>query len=97
MLTGIHYRNKKSKIGVRELTQFEAVAQQWLGAYRRLDEEFNSIRRKQNFKIAADETGAEVAAVVRKHLELKESDPITSVVEVMEMAGIRVMEMPIKI
>jgi len=94
MLTGIHYRNKKSKIGVRELTQFEAVAQQWLGAYRRLDEEFNSIRRKQNFGIAADETGAEVAAVVRKHLELKESDPITSVVEVMEMAGIRVMEMP---
>jgi len=94
MLTGIHYRNKKSKIGVRELTQFEAVAQQWLGAYRRLDEEFKSIRRKRNFEIAADETGAEAATVVRKHLKLNESDPITSVVEVMEMAGIRVMEMP---
>lgn len=92
MLTGIHYRNKKSKIGVRELAQFEAVVQQWLGAYRRLDEEFNSTRRKQNFGIAVDGTGAEVAAVVRKHLGLKESDPITSVVEVMEKAGIRVME-----
>ena len=94
MLTGIHYRNKKSKIGVRELTQFEAVAQQWLGAYRRLDEELNSIRRKRNFEIAADVTGAEAATAVRKHLKLNESEPITSVVEVMEMAGIRVMEMP---
>lgn len=94
MLTGIHYRNKKSKIGVHELTQFEAVAQQWLGAYRRLDEEFNSIRHKHNFKIAADATGAKAAAAVREHLKLEESDPITSVVEVMEMAGIRVMEMP---
>ena len=94
MLTSIHYRNKKSKIGVRELAKFEAIAQRWLGAYRRLDEEFNSIRRKQNFEITSDENGAEVAAVVRRHLKLKESDPITSVVEVMEMAGIRVMEMP---
>jgi len=94
MLTGIHYRNKKSRIGVRELTRFEAVAQQWLEGYRRLDEEFKSIRRKRNFAIAADDTGAEAASVVRKHLKLKESDPITSVVEVMEMAGIRVMEMP---
>ncbi len=97
MLTGIHYRNKKSKIGVHELRRFEAVAQQWLGAYRRLDEELNSIRRKRNFEIAADETGAETATVVRKHLKFKESDPIPSVIEVMEMAGIRVMEIPTKL
>jgi Zn-dependent peptidase ImmA (M78 family) len=94
VLTGINYRNKKSKIGVGELAKFEAVMQQWLEAYRRLDEEFNSLRRKRNFKIAADGTGAEAANVVRKHLKLKDSDAITSVVEVMEMAGIRVMETP---
>ena len=94
MLTGIHYRNKKSKIGIRELTQFEAVAQQWLGAYRRLDEEFKSIRRKWDFGITADKTGAEAADGVRTHLKLKDTDPIISVVEVMEKAGIRVMDIP---
>ncbi len=93
-LTGIHYRNKKSKIGIRELTQFEAVAQQWLGAYRRLDEEFKSIRSKRNFGIDVDGTGAEAASVVREHCKFKEKDPITSVIEVMEKAGIRVIEMP---
>ena len=97
MLTGIHYRNKKSKIGVRELAKFEAVVQQWLEAYRRLDEEFNSLRRKRNFEIAADGTGSEAANVVREHLELKENDPIISVVEVMELAGIRVMETTTKL
>jgi Zn-dependent peptidase ImmA (M78 family) len=94
MLTGIHYRNKKSKIGIRELTQFEAIAQQWLGAYRRLDEEFKSKRRKWDFGITADKTGAKAAVGVRTHLKLKDTDPIISVVEVMEKAGIRVMEMP---
>jgi Zn-dependent peptidase ImmA (M78 family) len=96
-LTGIHYRNKKSKIGVHELTQFEAVAQQWLDAYRRLDEEFNSVRRKERFEIAADGTGADAAAAVRKHLGLDKNEPITSVIEVMETAGIRVMEISTKL
>lgn len=96
-LTGIHYRNKKSKIGVHELAQFEAVAQQWLDAYRRLDEELNSMRRKRIFEIATDKTGAEAATIVRENLKLKDRDPITSVVEVMEKAGIRVMEMTTKL
>lgn len=94
ILTGVHYRNKKSKIGVRELARFEAVAHQWLEAYRRLEEELRSPRRKQNFNLGANMTGAEAASVVREYLKL-EDDPVTSVVDVMERAGIRVMELPI--
>ena len=96
VLTGIHYRNKKSKIGIRELTQFEAIAQQWLGAYQRLDEEFNSNLRKRSFGITTNETGVQAATKVREYLKL-EDNPVPSVVEVMEEAGIRVIEMPIKL
>lgn len=93
ILTGVHYRNKKSKIGVRELARFEAVAQQWLEAYRRLDEELEPQRQKRNFNLGVDMTGAEAANVVRENFESKDG-PVTSVVEVMEEAGIRVMELP---
>ncbi len=93
-LTGIHYRNKKSKIGVHELAQFEAIAQQWLYAYRRLDEELSSMQSKYKFDISANGKGADVAMAIRKHLGLNESEPITSVIEVMEKAGIRVMGLP---
>lgn len=93
MLTGIRYRNKKSKIGVRELSRFEAIAQHWLGAYRRLDEWLGQPRRKRHFDIG-ETTGAEAATVVRKYLGLNDCDPVQSVVDVMEMAGIRVLELP---
>jgi len=98
ILTGIRYRNRKSKVSGRELTSFEASAQTWLEAYRRLDdwlEDHGHDRLKRDLEppALAHLPGKQIADKLRQCLGLTNDDPIPSVVEVLERLGVRVIEL----
>src|ERR1700722_3226530 len=95
-LTGVRYRNLKSRVKERELHQFEADVQRWVDAYvavegrvkRPLTSSINETRFKSTMN--ADDLSREV----RRLLEFSEDDPIPSVVEVLENFRVRVLEQP---
>ncbi len=101
-LTGIRYRNMKSKVSVKELASFEASAQTWLEAYRRLDDwlaAHGGDRLRQSLK-TPDRLGpsaASAAEELRCMLGLRNEDSVPSVVDVLERLGVRVIEMPTRL
>ncbi len=94
-LTGIRYRNRKSKVGVRELAQFEATAQKWVDAYRALEETLNTPFKPDLADVRFAETvrPATAARKLREKLGLHDDDPVPSVVEVLERVGVRTLEL----
>ena len=94
-LVGIRYRYTSSRVLVKERHQFESLAQRWLEGYVKLEKRIGPRLvgrfRPRDFKNA---TPAELAGEIRKKLSLKESDPVQSIVTIMEDFGIRVIELP---
>tara|TARA_R110000744_G_C19340608_1_gene559416 strand:- start:850 stop:1932 length:1083 start_codon:yes stop_codon:yes gene_type:complete len=91
VLSGIRYRNLKSKVGVGDRHRFEGESQRWLDAYlsieRHLGEELDA---ELDFVTDENESPADSAARLRKELGLSDSDPLKSVVELLEKTGTRV-------
>lgn len=95
MLSGVRYRNLKSKVGVRDRHRFEGESQRWLDAYVALERHLGDVLRAEvTFEVQPKETPAEAAARFRKEVaKLDDDEPVHSVVEQMERLGVRVMEM----
>lgn len=95
-LTGVRYRNAKSKVRDRDRNWFEANAQRWLDAYVRLESRLES-PLKSTVKLPAitsNDDPPKVAADLRKALGIRADAPIPSVIECIERCGIRVIELP---
>lgn len=95
-LTGIRYRNLKSKVRVGDRHLFEAKAQHWLEAYVRVEQRLGKPLRAQYElpDVAVDEPESAIAAKVRRTLKLRADVPIPSVVAVLEQFGVRTLELP---
>lgn len=95
-LTGVRYRNAKSKVRHRDRVWFEANAQRWLDAYVRLEARIEQ-PLTANVKIPTitqTNEPAKVASEMRKVLGIRLDAPIPSVIECIERCGIRVIELP---
>jgi Zn-dependent peptidase ImmA (M78 family) len=95
-LSGIRYRNLKSKVRVGDRHLFEAKAQHWLEAYARLESRLGEPLRPQHGVpgIGLDQPEHEIARNVRKILKLRQEEPIPSIVAVLEHFGVRTIELP---
>lgn len=97
-LTGVQYRNLKSRVRMSDLHTFEAHLQRWIDAYvaleLRLDRSLTkaiSVSFSSRDKLLLPD---ELGRAVRRELNISEDEPISSVVEVLERFGIRVLENP---
>jgi Zn-dependent peptidase ImmA (M78 family) len=95
-LSGVRYRNLKSRAKQRELHRFEAEVQRWCDAYLAVEE-----RLKRQLTSDLPETRLpkttdpdELSREVRRLLQISEEEPIPSVVEMLEIFGVRVLEQP---
>ncbi len=95
-LTGVRYRNLKSRVRITDLHRFEADVQRWIDAYVTLETRLKKPLKPviTNFGIPKGTGPADLARNVRRTLKLKEDEPVPSVVDVLERFGIRVMENP---
>ena len=95
-LTGVRYRNLKSRVKQRELHRFEAEVQRWVDAYvaveARLKRPLASDISQTRFAKTTDPD--DLSREVRRTLQVSEEDPIPSVVEVLERFSVRVLEQP---
>jgi Zn-dependent peptidase ImmA (M78 family)/DNA-binding XRE family transcriptional regulator len=93
-LTGVRYRNLRSKVGVRDRQQFEAESLRWCEAYIRIETYLGQpLKRVKSFAPVIAKNAADAAMVFRREvLNLGETDPLPSVVEAMELLGVRVLE-----
>lgn len=94
VLSGVHYRNLKSKVGVRDKLRFEAECQRWLDAYTAIERHVgDELRPDIHFTVNDDESPADAAARLRtEKLNLNEDDRLPSVIDLLERLGVRVME-----
>ncbi len=96
ILTGVHYRNLPSRVRVADRHRFEGEVLRWLCAYvnieRRLDQCL--LPTEADFHAKENEAPDELARRLRTHLQFKDTEPIPSVVELLERFGIRVIEQP---
>tara|TARA_R110002095_G_scaffold215553_1_gene210107 strand:+ start:832 stop:1974 length:1143 start_codon:yes stop_codon:yes gene_type:complete len=95
-LTGVRYRNLKSRVRSAELHQFEANVQRWIDAYVSVEQRLNKTLKSSTCKIKNQRKLAPdaLSRSVRETLGLSSEDPISSVVELLEAFGIRVLEEP---
>jgi Zn-dependent peptidase ImmA (M78 family)/DNA-binding XRE family transcriptional regulator len=95
-LTGVRYRNLKSRVKERELHRFEADVQRWVDAYvaveTRLKRPLLSSIKETRFSSTID--ADDLSREVRRMLQIPEGDAIPSVVEVLEKFRVRVLEQP---
>ena len=93
-LTNIRYRNLPSRVRVGERHQYEAQVQRWLDAYVTLEERLEARLEGDlsGFRAKKDQTPAEVAQTLRRDLKISVSEPIPSVVDVLERFAIRTIE-----
>lgn len=90
VLAGARYRNLKSKVGVRDRHRFEGEAQKWLDAYISIENHLGEeLSADFEFEIGDDESSAEAAARFRSELELRDDQPLASVVDLLERLGVR--------
>ena len=94
-LTGVRYRNLRSKVRVADRQRYEVAALRWLEAYLKLEERLKKplVRRAPALSVSPEETGAHLAKRLRKELDLGDG-PIPSMVELLERFAIRVIELP---
>lgn len=95
-LTGVRYRNLKSRVKERELHRFEADVQRWVDAYvaveTRLKRPLVSTIKETRVKSTID--ADDLSREVRRMLQISEDDAIPSMVEVLEKFRVRVLEQP---
>lgn len=95
-LSGVRYRNRKSRVRQSDLARYEAHAVKWVQAYRLLE---RSVDRPlegdlQNFRIQPEESGAAAAARLREQMDLAPDRRIGSVSELLDRLAIRAVELP---
>jgi len=99
MLTGVRYRNIKSKVRLSDRHAFEGVAQKWFEAYRRIETWMNqplgTFPPALEFEPSISPTLA--ASQVRKHFGLDQDDPVPSAVNCLEQLGVRAIELPTRL
>src|SRR5438094_9939690 len=90
-LTGVRYRNLKSRVRTTDLHRFEADVQRWIDAYVTLETRLKKplTSSMKDFQVPAGASPDELARFVRRALRLKEDEPVPSVVDVLEKFGIR--------
>ncbi len=94
-LTGIRYRFLSSKTRIKERHQFECQSLYWLEGYIKLERRLGQpLRRTKHPNVDPSMSALDAARAVRKSLNLKEVDPVPSVIEILEGFGIRTIEMP---
>ncbi len=93
-LSGVRYRNLKSKVGVRDRHQFEGECQRWIDAYIAIEQFLGEpLSATLSFRPLPEEAPAAVASRFRREiLNLDNSEPLKSVVDILEQLGVRVME-----
>lgn len=93
-LSGVRYRNLKSKVGVRDRQRFEGDCLRWLDAYALIESYLGEgLKADLKFEAKPGEAPAETATRLRREaLNLDDEDRLPSVVEVLERLGVRVME-----
>jgi Zn-dependent peptidase ImmA (M78 family)/transcriptional regulator with XRE-family HTH domain len=93
-LSGIRYRNLKTKVKVWQRHAFEARSQTLLEGYRRVESWLNDHLGEFPSSLDFDPhvEPARAAAMVREHFDLGEDDPVPSVVNFLEGLGVRVVE-----
>jgi len=93
-LTGVQYRNLKSRVRMSDLHAFEADVQCWVDAFVDLEIRLNrSLTNPIAITFAGrDQPPDELSRSVRRELAVSEQEPISSMVEVLERFGIRVLE-----
>ena len=97
ILTGVQYRNAKSRLRISDLQTFEAEALIWIDGYVTLERRMNRplVSTVIEFGDKSQLDPVALALEVRRHLGLREdADPIPSIVDVVEKFGIRVIENP---
>ncbi|WP_197453673.1 XRE family transcriptional regulator [Caulifigura coniformis] len=96
-LTGIHYRNLPSKVRVQDRHRFEGAAKKLLEGYTRLERRLRVPLGRhldvKGFEVKSGESGRQVAERLRAKLNLRDDQPIQSVVEILEMFAIRTIEL----
>lgn len=88
--------NAKSRLGVLERRQYEAVAQKWSEAYQQLEKHLRLSLKSSlgGLQVSADTNPRDLATEIRKHLGLHEDRPVANMVEVLEQTcAIRVLEL----
>lgn len=95
-LTGVRYRNLKSRVRMSDLHRFEAEVQRWINAYVSLEDRLKRPLEATITGIKADKTTPpeQLSQTIRSELGLPSEGPIPSVVDVLERFGIRVLENP---
>lgn len=98
-LTGVRYRNLKSRVKQRDLHRFEAEVQRWVDAYVAVEKRLKKPLTAELAKPRLSKTAGsdDLSREVRRSLQVSEDDPIPSVVEVLEKFGVRVLEQPTEI
>ncbi|MBX3420666.1 MAG: ImmA/IrrE family metallo-endopeptidase [Pirellulaceae bacterium] len=93
-LSGIRYRNLKSRTKSSDLLKFEAEVQRWIDAYVAIESRLKQpLRATVDFpKNCKKKDLATLALDVRRQLKFGEDEPIGSVIGVLEAFGIRVIE-----
>jgi Zn-dependent peptidase ImmA (M78 family)/transcriptional regulator with XRE-family HTH domain len=92
-LTGVRYRNLKSKVGVKDRHRFEGECQRWFDAYLAIESHLGDpLKVDLTFKTEPGEAPANAASRLRELLKLDEDDRVTSVCDVLQRLGCRVME-----
>ncbi len=85
-LSGVRYRNLKSKVGVTDRHVFEGIAVKWLDAYQRVERWLSTPlpRRRSKLTFGSGMSGADAAKEVRKEFKLSDGDAVPSVVNLLE-------------
>lgn len=95
-LSGVQYRNLKSRVRMSDLHRFEADVQRWIDAYVALESRLaRPLTRADSVSLPeSDKTPDDLSRFVRREIGISQDEPISSVVEVLERFGIRVLENP---
>ena len=95
-LTGVQYRNLKSRVRMSDLHTFEADVQRWIDAYVALETRLSRVLTKTVTipRLKQNEAPDALSRTVRRELGVPDDEPISSIVEALERFGIRVLENP---
>ena len=93
-LTGIRYRNLKSRLKMSDLHRYEAEVQRWVDGYVALEGRLTRplVPSVKNVRVKDAMTPDDMSRQVRRCLGMSEEEPISSVVDVLERVGVRVLE-----
>lgn len=93
-LSGVRWRNRKSKLRTSDVASFEVESIRWLTAFKTAEQLSgrSTVRKPWALPKTGDRSSLAVARRVRTELELDGQCPIPSVVDAAERLGIRLIE-----